>query len=89
MKTLKEIHKELISKEKSVREIVNESIEKIKNHEKRVNPNLDEAKDINAILGLFSQKFIEIRKCYIIKRWPTENANKVFLLINFPFFKSE
>lgn len=59
MKTLKEIHKELISKEKSVREIVNESIEIIKNHEKRVNPNLDEAKDINAILGLFSQKFIE------------------------------
>ena len=59
MKTLKEIHKELISKEKSVREIVNESIEIIKNHEKRVNPNLDESKDINAILGLFSQKFID------------------------------
>jgi len=59
MKTLKEIHKELISKEKSVREIVNESIEIIKNHEKRVNPNLDEAKDINAILGLFSQNFID------------------------------
>lgn len=59
MKTLKEIHKELISKEKLVREIVNESIEIIKNHEKRVNPNLDESKDINAILGLFSQKFID------------------------------
>lgn len=59
MKTLKEIHKELISKEKSVREIVNESIEIIKNHEKRVNPNLDEASDINAILGLFSEKFID------------------------------
>lgn len=59
MKTLKEIHKELISKEKSVREIVNESIEIIKNHEKRVNPNLDESKDINAILGLFSEKFID------------------------------
>lgn len=59
MKTLKEIHKELISKEKSVRDIVNESIEIIKNHEKRINPNLDEAKDINAILGLFSQKFID------------------------------
>ncbi len=59
MKTLKEIHKELISKEKSVRQIVNESIEIIKNHEKRVNPNLEEAKDINAILGLFSEKFID------------------------------
>ncbi|MDQ1282124.1 MAG: aspartyl-tRNA(Asn)/glutamyl-tRNA(Gln) amidotransferase subunit [Patescibacteria group bacterium] len=59
MKTLKEIHKELISKEKSVREIVNESIEIIKSHEKRVNKDLDEAENINAILGLFSQEFID------------------------------
>ena len=59
MKTLKEIHKELISKEKSVRDIVNESIEIIKSNEKRVNKDLDESKDINAILGLFSEKFIE------------------------------
>jgi aspartyl-tRNA(Asn)/glutamyl-tRNA(Gln) amidotransferase subunit A len=59
MKTLKEIHKELISKEKSVREIVNESIEIIKSHEKRVNKDLDESQDINAILGLFSHKFID------------------------------
>lgn len=59
MKTLKEIHKELISKEKSVREIVNESIETIKNHEKRINKDLNEDKNINSILGLFSEKFIE------------------------------
>ena len=58
MKTLKEIHKELISKEKSVRDIVNESIEIIKNHEKRVNKDLSEEENINSILGLFSEKFI-------------------------------
>lgn len=49
MKTLSQIHEELISKKKTVKEIVDESISIIK----------DQDKNINAILGIYSQKFLD------------------------------
>jgi len=59
MKTLNQIHEELISKKKSVKEIVDEAISIIKNNEKKFNPELKDEDDINAVLGFYSDKFLE------------------------------
>jgi aspartyl-tRNA(Asn)/glutamyl-tRNA(Gln) amidotransferase subunit A len=59
MKTLNQIHQELISKKKTVRQIVDEAISVIKNNEKKFNAGLYDNEDINAILGFYSDEFLE------------------------------
>ncbi|MEI6352866.1 MAG: Asp-tRNA(Asn)/Glu-tRNA(Gln) amidotransferase subunit GatA [Candidatus Nomurabacteria bacterium] len=75
MKTLSQIHEELISKTKTVRQIVDESIFIIKQNEKRINPDLENSKDINAILGLYSEKFLEEQIQNAQKIIDSRNAN--------------
>ncbi len=48
MKTISQIHEELISKKKSVREVVEESLNEIK----------EKDKNINAILGIYTDEFL-------------------------------
>ena len=58
MKNISEIHQALISKQKSVKDIVEESKKKIFNNEKKFNQDLVEEKNINAILGYYTDEFI-------------------------------
>ena len=59
MKTINQIHEELISKKKTVRQVVEEAIFIIKNNEKKFNINLKEENNINAILGFYSNNFLD------------------------------
>ena len=59
MKTLSQIHEELISKKKTVQDIVSESISIINQNEKKFNPSLADEKNINAIIGIYSDKFLK------------------------------
>lgn len=59
MRTINEIHKELISGNKKVQEIVDEFIFIIKNNEKKFNSNIKDEDDINAILGFYSESFLK------------------------------
>jgi aspartyl-tRNA(Asn)/glutamyl-tRNA(Gln) amidotransferase subunit A len=75
MKTISQIHEELISKKKTVRNIVDEYLHIIMNHEKRVNINLEDEKDINAILGLFDKSKIDQQIDIAQKMIDMGNAN--------------
>lgn len=59
MKTLSQIHEELISKKKTVQDIVSESISIINQNEKKFNSSLSDEKNINAIIGIYSDKFLK------------------------------
>ncbi|MEA4910526.1 Glutamyl-tRNA(Gln) amidotransferase subunit A [bioreactor metagenome] len=58
MKTLKEIHQDLISKKITVRQLVDQSIETIKNNEKKFNDKVSEDKNLNAVIDFYSAAFI-------------------------------
>ena len=58
MKTIAKIHEELISKKKKVLDIINESKAIILANEKKFNQSLNGEKDVNAILGFYSEDFL-------------------------------
>jgi len=58
MKTVKQIHEDLVSKKITVRQLVDLSLETIKNNERKFNQNISEAEDLNAIVDFYSTEFI-------------------------------
>lgn len=58
MKTVKQIHEDLVSKKITVRQLVDLSLETIKNNERKFNQNISEAEDLNAVVDFYSTEFI-------------------------------
>lgn len=58
MRTVKQIHEDLVSKKITVRELVDQSLEIIKSNERKFNKEVSEEKDLNAVIDFYSASFI-------------------------------